>query len=117
MLTIPSKNNAFIEGPILDCSYQDQSSLQLIIDSECNIELFREAINEPGEKLAVEQNNNGVSYKEFHLKDRNKGTPVFSRIIKDDSNCMVITGTSLDSISEHTKSLWVIDKGELIGSE
>lgn len=109
MMVIPSKNNAFIKGSKLDCTYQDQSFIELTIGWECNFHLYTKAINEPGEKLAVEREENGVSYMEFHLEDRNKGTPIFSRVIRDESSCLIITGTSLSSIKEKTKSLWLID--------
>ncbi|GAA4349256.1 hypothetical protein [Kangiella taiwanensis] len=108
MMIIPSKNNSFIDGANLYCNYQDKSTLELTINQSCNIQLFTDAVNETGEKLAVARKEHGVSYMEFHLKDKNNGTPVFLRVIRDESHCLITKGTSLKSIKDITKTLWFI---------
>ncbi|GAA0198604.1 hypothetical protein GCM10009123_02370 [Kangiella japonica] len=109
-MVIPNKNNALIEGSKLDCIYQDKSTIELTINWSCDIQFFTNAVDETGEKLAVNRKKHGVSYMEFHLKDKNKGTPIFLRLIRDESHCLVTTGTSLKSIKDITKTLWFTDE-------
>ena len=95
-----------IEGSLLTCSFEDQSNLELTIDGECNFQFFMDSLNESDEKLAIDYKENEVRYMEFHLKDRYKNTPIYSRVIMDPYSCLIITGTSLSSISEKTEPLW-----------
>ncbi|WP_210330263.1 hypothetical protein [Aliikangiella sp. G2MR2-5] len=90
----------------LDCYFDDVGTFALFIDHECRIDYLLNAVDEPAEKVNIDLIEKGVQYLEFHLKDRNKGTPIFARVIRDDNNCLIVTGVSSKAISDRTKSLW-----------
>ena len=94
-------------GTRLLCHLEDITSFELNIEGECRYDVFFVALNEEVEKVEVDQEEYGVRYIEFHLKDRYKGTPFYSRVITDKYNCLIVTGTSLKAIKQTTKSLWL----------
>ncbi len=94
-------------GAKLLCHLEDITSFELNIGGECRYNVFFNALNEEGEKVEEDREEYGVRYIEFHLKDRYKGTHIYSRVITDKYNCLIVTGTSLKAIKQTTKSLWL----------
>ena len=104
---VTSHKKSLIQGSLLSCNVKGITSFELSIGGDCYYEQFVDAIDEPTEKIEVDLKKDGVRYIEFHLKDREKGTPLYSRVIKDKNSCLIVLGKSLSSISEKTESLWL----------
>lgn len=92
--------------PTLHCYYDEATTLEVFLSHECPKDYLDNALNEEGEKLAKDIVSNKVRYLEYHLKDRNNGSPLFARLIHDEDNCLIASGKSLTLLKKLTKDLW-----------